>query len=464
MPSPATGFAASSVASPSTLPLPWASLAPPAAEPSVPLLELNLDTQAGHDDDLLADLEGIGVLSPVSASLFSTSPVLRLRRRGVFSERLQDRLDASVEAGLSGYSETAIGPDRDARGEVFYQMNPSPRFLLEGTASVVSFRRRQLPVFDLDQPEVGCEVGRILGRRWLVSGRLDYSRPSYPGRALTGGSHQLDDRFEAGGSLLRSFGSQGYAAILTGWRGVDSNDPYAVESGPLLETRLGQTLPGAVELAASFAFNRRAYPNYPVLSISGGDTTATGATRTDRIWQGELSAERPISGRVRLFASGLFVHEISNVAALGFRQARWTGGVRVRLWRTGSESRRSASSAALPWSSGVHGVSASGDRPDSLAPVTGSGGVRFRVRASGARQVSLVGGFNAWREAKMEGPDAGGSWEITVPVPAGTWRYAFVIDGKWVRPEGAAQYEEDGFGDEIGILEVESGAAPGGRP
>ena len=68
----------------------------------------------------------------------------------------------------------------------------------------------------------------------------------------------------------------------------------------------------------------------------------------------------------------------------------------------------------------------------------------------------MVGGFNGWdlRRGSMEDADDDGLWETVLEVDPGEWRYAFVVDGRWIRPKDAGRYEEDGFGGVNGILEV----------
>jgi 1,4-alpha-glucan branching enzyme len=86
-------------------------------------------------------------------------------------------------------------------------------------------------------------------------------------------------------------------------------------------------------------------------------------------------------------------------------------------------------------------------------------GVRFRLRDKEARSVALVGGFNGWdaRADPLAGPDKNGVWEIVIPLKSGTWRYAFVVDGRWATPPEASRYEDDGFGGRHGVLEVSGG-------
>jgi hypothetical protein len=144
----------------------------------------------------------------------------------------------------------------------------------------------------------------------------------------------------------------------------------------------------------------------------------------------------------------LGVHQWSNVEDLAFGQVRLVVGCQVELWRAGTEDGRA-------WVLPARIVT-----PHPLAPVVHADEVTFEVQAAGARRVALVGGFNAWDENRhlLRGPDAAGVWRIMVAVPAGSWRYAFVVDGKWVRPEGAPRYEEGGFGEENGVLDLEEPA------
>ena len=60
----------------------------------------------------------------------------------------------------------------------------------------------------------------------------------------------------------------------------------------------------------------------------------------------------------------------------------------------------------------------------------------------------MVGGFNGWDPTRnpLTGPDQDGVWETVIPLTAGVWRYAFVVDGEWVEPLDAPRYEDDGFG------------------
>jgi hypothetical protein len=447
-PTPTTGAAGASPLS-STPSLPGTG-----ATGKASFLLLTLDAEGGHDNDILADPEGLGSLEPVSASLLTLNPVLRVGRTGLLSRPYGDRLEAMAAGGLTRYSKSSVGPDTDLRGGLSYRTDLTGRLFLEGNASMVRFRRRNLPVFSLDLPEAALRLVGTVGSRWLLAGEFEAARPYYPGRALEGGGHQSDRRFDFGGSLARSFGVWNDVALRAAWRHTGSNDPLAAHRGPLLEARCSYGSPSHLRCGVSLAFNQRDYPDYPVLQIAGPDTIDTGARRRDRTWQAAVSVERGLSDRLRIFAAGTWVSQKSRIGALTFAESRITAGVHLQLVRRGTEH---------PPVLRIRLAQASSD---SLAPVLLSSGVRFRVRAPGARQVALVGGFNAWDSARdlLRGPDAAGIWEVTLALPPGTWRYAFVVDGKWERPDQAPRYEQDGFGAEIGILDLPLSSGSTGGP
>lgn len=64
--------------------------------------------------------------------------------------------------------------------------------------------------------------------------------------------------------------------------------------------------------------------------------------------------------------------------------------------------------------------------------------VEFRLVSPGARSVGLGGSFNRWApETLPMQARPGGEWLLTVPLPAGTHYYAFLVDEKWTADPGA---------------------------
>jgi hypothetical protein len=83
--------------------------------------------------------------------------------------------------------------------------------------------------------------------------------------------------------------------------------------------------------------------------------------------------------------------------------------------------------------------------------------VRFVIAAPAAHRVSLVGDFNGWDAAAtpLAREASGGTWTVTVPLTAGSYQYAFVVDGKaWLADPAAAVALEDEFGAPSSIVTV----------
>lgn len=58
--------------------------------------------------------------------------------------------------------------------------------------------------------------------------------------------------------------------------------------------------------------------------------------------------------------------------------------------------------------------------------------VGFEFYAPTAREVSLVGEFNDWDAATMPlHRTADGNWRVELMLPAGIYRYKFVVDSVW---------------------------------
>jgi 1,4-alpha-glucan branching enzyme len=83
-----------------------------------------------------------------------------------------------------------------------------------------------------------------------------------------------------------------------------------------------------------------------------------------------------------------------------------------------------------------------------LGPHAEEGGVRFSIKAPGAKKVMIAGSFNHWDTERdsLSGPDDEGIWTIILPVTGGRYEYLFLIDGEtWVLdPE--VPFIDDGLG------------------
>ena len=110
----------------------------------------------------------------------------------------------------------------------------------------------------------------------------------------------------------------------------------------------------------------------------------------------------------------------------------------------------------------VFGATLAGSRfraaPDAVVAATQSG-VSFVLYAPRAHSVALVGDFNGWDTSAtpLQLTGSGGAWVVTVPLPPGRYRYAFLIDGaRWLADPGAPRAPDDDFGTPNSVLTVGS--------
>ena len=75
--------------------------------------------------------------------------------------------------------------------------------------------------------------------------------------------------------------------------------------------------------------------------------------------------------------------------------------------------------------------------------------VQFVIVAPSATEVSLVGDFNDWRASAtpMELVADNQVWSVTIPLTAGRYRYAFLVNGDtWLSDPSAPPVRDDEFG------------------
>jgi hypothetical protein len=78
---------------------------------------------------------------------------------------------------------------------------------------------------------------------------------------------------------------------------------------------------------------------------------------------------------------------------------------------------------------------------------------RLAIRATDADSVSVAGDWDAWEQTPARrAPN--GVWYVDLPLKAGEYRYAFLVDGReWRVPEGAVAVD-DGFGGKAAYVTV----------
>jgi hypothetical protein len=92
-----------------------------------------------------------------------------------------------------------------------------------------------------------------------------------------------------------------------------------------------------------------------------------------------------------------------------------------------------------------------GDSPKlSLQPIHSADGtqeVLFVLPAMDAKNVAVVGNFNAWEGTDLSDPDGDGIWTASVPLSPGRYEYAFIIDGRWWGQDPLADEYIQSFGE-----------------
>jgi len=89
------------------------------------------------------------------------------------------------------------------------------------------------------------------------------------------------------------------------------------------------------------------------------------------------------------------------------------------------------------------------------APMPGE--VTFAVRAPTIAGVSLVGDFNEWETDRVRlTPKGKDRWEVTLRLPPGRYRFAYVTDGGDWLPDAEAAPVPDDFGRPTSVLTVAS--------
>jgi len=89
------------------------------------------------------------------------------------------------------------------------------------------------------------------------------------------------------------------------------------------------------------------------------------------------------------------------------------------------------------------------------APMTPAS--RFVIYEPAAHQVELAGSFTDWQRTPLRPVGDSGYWELTLPVPVGEHRYAYILDGtRQMADPTLPGREKDDFGGENSILNVEA--------
>lgn len=414
----------------------------------------------GHDNQILAEPERRGVIEAVADEFTTASG----RAQFVWSPRPGvDHLQLAAEGTGTRYGTSTIGTDDDFRLAVQYRRRFGTALMLDGNGSWWRFRRSELDDFNVDMSRGSLRVAWAPSPAWVVSATARANRLGFPDRPIVidttfvEGDGEIiiiplvreteqDEQVEAAFGLLRRLGRAGHVSLEASYRWSDSNEPSVRYEGPQIQLRLGRSFPGEVALVGMIGFVHRRFEPYEFVPRSGEDPFRE--TRRDDAWQFGFGIERPVAPGVRLLADGSWFEQRSSLGAFSFDHARFSLAISVELVSVGKSR---------------HGAAVLDAGPPARAPEPSADGVVFRLHDPGAAEVVLVGDFNAWdpgRTPLRRGAD--GEWIAVVALAPGIWRYAFVVDGRWIRPPDAPRYEPDGFGGENGVLEVPAGPGVGG--
>ncbi|MCK5245797.1 hypothetical protein KAJ02_02670 [Candidatus Bipolaricaulota bacterium] len=86
----------------------------------------------------------------------------------------------------------------------------------------------------------------------------------------------------------------------------------------------------------------------------------------------------------------------------------------------------------------------------SLQPVLSADGtqeVLFVMPALNAKNVAVVGNFNAWEGTALSDSDGDGIWTASISLAPGRYEYAFIIDGRWWGQDPLADEYIQSFGE-----------------
>lgn len=82
--------------------------------------------------------------------------------------------------------------------------------------------------------------------------------------------------------------------------------------------------------------------------------------------------------------------------------------------------------------------------------------VSFSLDVPGVSRVAVAGDFSNWRPVELRRVDGSARWTVTLPIRAGRYTYAFVVDGvRWVADPVAPVAPDADFGTGGSVLVVE---------
>jgi 1,4-alpha-glucan branching enzyme len=82
-------------------------------------------------------------------------------------------------------------------------------------------------------------------------------------------------------------------------------------------------------------------------------------------------------------------------------------------------------------------------------------GVTFRIRAGDASSAALVGDFNGWSTDATPMERGDDSFEVTIELAPGEYRYRYLLDGeRWENDWNADEYSPNQFGGDDSVRRI----------
>jgi hypothetical protein len=413
-----------------------ALFAPPPARAAT-TWRAELTTGAGYDDDVLGRPGEDNSFPILATGYLQLAPSLR----GSLASGAW-RFSGGWDYVMNAYESSDAGIYHDHRAGLDAAFAPARTVRLRMEGEAEWFRRTEFQDYDFNRVEGAPSVAWLLADDWRLDATWRFGRTTYPERAATplDPDDQVDEPNEYELALAWQPSDRWYLSFGAAQVEVASNSRQYEYGG----TRwTAETWVQAGHGWTVDALLIREHRDYDLFRQPGSPPG-----REDDSWQLVLDVQRRLSRSARLFATASLLDYGSSLDDYAFDQSRLSAGVTVGLGRAESASTLVATGLAY------RGAEV---RTDPVAPVIEGGSVTFRCRAAGAREVHLVGSFNDWDPAAtaMTATGPGGLWTATLSLAPGLHRYMFLVDGtEWRTPEGAPLYEDDGFGQKNGVIDV----------
>ncbi|TPW14833.1 MAG: alpha amylase [bacterium] len=388
--------------------LPLVPFAIPAAR-ATSAWHADVSAGGGYDDDVLGRPGENSSFPILATGYWSLTPSLW----GIWAPSRWS-VSGGWSSAWNAYGSEEAGDYLDNIGQagIGFRVDPKVQLRLDGKAEW--FHRTEFQDYDFNRQEASSAVLWQVADAWSLQGSWSTGRIEYPERTTLarGGETQVDrpEEFEFGIGFEPGDRWRLEAAVTSLL--VDSNSRQYEYSGDRLSLGVTGEIGRDWSVGAEAAWEQRDYDRFLYAIQLPSGAVRPGVGREDDSFSLALDLEHRITGTTRLFAGVAYLDYGSSLDDYAFDRLRLSGGVSVHFGKP-------AVSSLGGW--------------------------------------DPAGSLNDWSpEANpMSGPTPDGTWETTINLEPGLYRYMFLVDTvEWLSPEGARLYEDDGFGQKNGVLEV----------